>query len=66
MLFTISAATDATGIPPTPSVNVTLMGSSHVSGGVVAGQMNINEANIFFQAQEIPQGWYNLLIYIIE
>ena len=63
MHFTISAATDAADIPPTPSV--TIMGSSRVSG-VVGAQVNIQQANIYCQAQGIPQGWYNPLIYIIE
>ena len=63
MHFTISAAADATDTPPTH--NVTLAGSSHVSGGIV-GQVNIQQANFCSQAQGIPQGWYNPLIYIIE
>ena len=63
MRFTFSAATDATDTPPTPSV--TIMDSSCVSG-VVGGQVNIQQAIIYNQAQEIPQGWYNRLIYIIE
>ena len=61
--FTISAAADATDIPPTPSV--TLMDSSRVIG-IVGGQVNIHQANIYCQGQGIPQGWYNPLSYMIE
>ena len=63
MHFTISDATDTADIPPTPSV--TIMDSGRVSG-FVGGQVNIHQATFYCQAQEIPQGWYNPLIYIIE
>ena len=42
------------------------MDSSHVGGGVVVGQLNIQQATIYNQTQGIPQGWYNPLFYIIE
>ena len=53
-LHYISASTNATNTPPTHSL--ALMDSSHVSGGVVAAQVNIQQAIIYNQAQGIPQG----------